>query len=272
MRRFFLAMTLVFGFGLAVADEKEGGIIGTGVVGEVTGLEAFEVAGMRFNLPETAEIEGIGSLEDLRMGMTLSLRAARDGDGWQAVQLRRLPVLVGPVTGEGEVMGVPVVGKFPGEGTVIIDGFWSSGGIVATRVTATKRVDNRVMGRYDPSGFVGAVALASDRPIDAAPGEIVVVAGRYDAGLFTVTEVERGVFDGSVPDLLLAEGFLDSPDHQGDAMLYSVDAKLAAGDDLAVLEHRIRRCALHGQLDYDEAALSAEDAKTVQDFCVSAVR
>lgn len=83
MRRLVLAIILGFGFGIVGAEEKEGGIIGTGVIGEVTGLQIFEVAGMRFNLPDTIGLDGIDRIEDLQVGMTLSLRAARcAGWGW----------------------------------------------------------------------------------------------------------------------------------------------------------------------------------------------
>ena len=119
MYRLILALAAILWAGLAWGEDKEGGIIGTGVVGEVTGVDAFEVGGMRFNLPENIELKGIDSVADLRMGMTLALSTQRDGSGWQATQLRRLPVLIGPVTGPGEVMGVRVTGDLPAEGAVV---------------------------------------------------------------------------------------------------------------------------------------------------------
>ena len=35
---------------------------------------------------------------------------------------------------------------------------------------------------------------------------------------------------------------------------------------------KIRRCALRGRLDYDLSALSPEDVKTIEDFCISAIQ
>ncbi|MEM9062126.1 MAG: hypothetical protein AAGD13_16835 [Pseudomonadota bacterium] len=272
MRRLGLALILCLGFGVAGADEKEGGIIGTGVVGEVTGLKTFEVAGMRFNLPDAIGLDGIDSIEDLRMGMTLSLRAARDGEGWKAIELRRLPVLIGPITGENEVMGVPIIGDLPKDGAVVIDGFWSVEGVVATRVTPTERGVDQVIGRYDPQGSVGAVPLIGGLTGKAEPGEVVTIKGKFRREGFRVVDLEVGVFDGTSPDLLLAEGFFDKPNKAGGATLLSVDARTAKTRDAFGSGQKIRRCALRGSFDFERNALSQEDAQTIDDFCISAVR
>ncbi len=272
MRRLVLALILGLGFGLAGAEDKEGGIIGTGVVGEVTGLQTFEVAGMRFNLPDTLELDGIDRIEDLRMGMTLSLRAARDGEGWKAVELRRLPVLIGPVTGENEVMGVPVIGDLPKDGRVVIDGFWSVRGVVATRVTAAERGVDQVTGRYHPEGTVGTVQLLGGPEHKAEPGDIVTVSGKYQSGGFAIADMEIGVFDGTAPDLLLAEGFFDTPDEAGNAKLLNADARIDVSRTAIVQDQKVRRCALRGRFDYERDALSEEDAQTLNDFCISALR
>lgn len=272
MRRLILALILSLGFGLVAAGEKEGGVIGTGVVGEVTALDGFEVAGMRFNLPDTIELDGIDRVEDLRMGMTISLRTARDGEGWQATELRRLPVLVGPVTGENEVMGVTVIGDLPTSGRVIVDGFWSSQGVVATRITPTETEEDRVTGRYNPAGLVGTVPLRRGFPNNAEPGDVVTIRGEYLSGGFTVVEMETGVFKGSMPEVLLAEGFLGEPNEAGDATLMTVDVKMAMSRQAISDGQRIRRCALRGRLDYEQSTLSASEVQTLEDFCISAIR
>ncbi|MEM9098647.1 MAG: hypothetical protein AAGC79_08980 [Pseudomonadota bacterium] len=272
MRRLVFALILGFGFGFAGAEEKEGGIIGTGVVGEVTGLATFEVAGMRFNLPDMVELDGIDRVEDLRMGMTLSLRAERDGDGWKAIEVRRLPVLIGPITGANEVMGVPVIGDLPRTGSVIVDGFWSMDGVVATRITPTERSGGQVTGRYDPNGSVGAIRLINDLSNRVEPGDIVTVRGNYSDEGFTVFDAETGIFKDAPPDLLLAEGFFDQPNAEGDVTLLTIDAKMASKSDAFDRNQKIRRCALNGRFDYERSALSAADTQTIDDFCISAVR
>jgi len=50
----------------AFAGEKEGGIIGTGVIGQITGLDRFEVSGMQFDFASDIELKGLNSLADLR--------------------------------------------------------------------------------------------------------------------------------------------------------------------------------------------------------------
>ncbi|MEO0624696.1 MAG: hypothetical protein AAF183_21180 [Pseudomonadota bacterium] len=272
MQRLVLALILFLSFGVTSAEEKEGGIIGTGVVGEVTALDTFEVAGMRFNLPETVVLTGIDRIEDLRMGMTLSLRAARDGEGWQATELRHLPVLIGPITGENEVMGVPVFGDLPKGGAVVIDGFWSTQGVVATRVTPTERGVDQVIGRYDPEGSVGTVRLLGEHTVNAERGDVIMVTGKYQRDGFAVVDTEIGVFKGAVPDLLLVEGFFDEPNPAGDAILLTIDARMALNGGAAGSDQKVRRCALHGRVDYERSTLSEGDVKTIDDFCISETR
>lgn len=169
-------------------------------------------------------------------------------------------------------MGVPVIGDVPKGGAVVIDGFWSAKGVVATRVTPTERGLDQVTGRFDPEGSVGTVRLISGLATNAEPGEIVTVKGMYQREGFTITESEIGVFRGTVPDLLLAEGFFDKPNEAGDATLLTVNARMALDTDAFGGDQKIRRCALNGRFDYVRSALSAEDAQIINDFCISAVR
>ena len=104
-------------------------------------------------------LKGVNTVDDLRMGMTVALSAERDGSGWQTTQLRRIPVLIGPITGAGEVMGVAVEGELPAEGSVIIDGYWTDDGVIATRVSPAGASKSQITGRFDPTGAIGAVPV-----------------------------------------------------------------------------------------------------------------
>ena len=68
MKRFIAALFFLVLSAPLFGNEKEGGIIGTGVVGRITSLDEFEVSGMRFNLPADINIKGIESQNDLPCG------------------------------------------------------------------------------------------------------------------------------------------------------------------------------------------------------------
>lgn len=266
MKRLFLIAIVSLFASLAWAETKEGGIIGTGVVGQITGVDRFEVAGMPFNLPETLVLTGAESAADLQLGMTVVLNTARDGAGWQATTMRRLPVLVGPVTGLGEVMGIKVSGDLPLEGFVTVDGFWSTDGVVATRVELAKPKRAFVRGRYEQDGRIGQLALADSLP-NVQTGEIVTAFGTFESDGLRVSEFNLGLFEGILPELILVEGFFDTPNAAGEAALLSAEAVTRAA---ANLDEQARLCALRGRLDFVEDELSPEIALIVRDFCISA--
>ena len=95
----------------AHAQEKEGGIIGTGVLGQVTALGSIYVNGLHITFSPDIVLEGAQDVKDLLPGMTVAVSVQNDNGVWVAHSIRRVSSLVGPVTGPSEVMGVKVVGS-----------------------------------------------------------------------------------------------------------------------------------------------------------------
>lgn len=270
MKRIVLVLSLMMFATPLFGDEKEGGIVGTGVVGSVTGIDQFEVSGMRFGFSSDLELKGLESLDDLRMGMTLVLSTAPDGNAWQATQLRHVPVLSGPVTGPNEVMGVPVTGDLKDAASVTVDGFWSKAGVVASRVSPAPAGLHRVTGVYDADqATVGRVRVQVTPSFSLADGKIVTVTGRFENGLLVTEAVDTELFMGSAPDLILVEGFFSEPNERDEVSLNGVAVAAANLGGTIDPATQVRRCALRGRLDFALSDLPADELATIESFCAT---
>mgnify|MGYP000093892714 CR=1 FL=1 len=253
-----------------IAEEKEGGIIGTGVIGQVTGLEGFEVSGMRFDFANDIELKGLSTLDDLRMGMTLALSTGRDGDSWQIKSLRHMPVLTGPISAAGEVMGVPVIGDLPRSGTVLVDGFWSKDGIIASRIVPVAQDSVEVTGVYDGVGLIGKVPVRGEGLAGLVAGTTLSVSGWFEDGLVTVDAVMEGPFMDTSPDLVLLEGYFQPMPASDVLSLQGIAIASAANERVSGLGQLVRRCSLNGRTDFIKGDLTQSDAEIVNSFCISA--
>ncbi|WP_282609044.1 hypothetical protein [Pelagibius sp. Alg239-R121] len=270
MKRILLVLSLMMIVTPIFGDEKEGGIVGTGVVGSVTGVDQFEVSGMRFGFSSDLELKGLKSLEDLRMGMTLVLSTAPDGNAWQATQLRHLPVLSGPVTGPNEVMGVPVTGDLEDAASVTVDGFWSKTGVVASRISPAPAGLQQVTGVYDADqATVGRVKVQAAPSLSLADGKIFTVTGRFENDLLVAETVETELFMGNAPDLILVEGFFSEPNEKDEVSLNGVAVAAATEGGAIDPATQVRRCALRGRLDFALSDLPANELATIESFCAT---
>lgn len=252
------------------ADEKEGGIIGTGVVGQITGLDQFEVSGMQFDFAPDIELKGVRALEDLRLGMTLALSTGREGEAWQIKTLERIPAMSGPITAAGEVMGIPVDGVLPTSGSVRLDGFWSEDGIVVSHVTEIEEDGAQVTGIYDGDGKVGQVPVLGEDLIDFAEGQTLTVSGRFVDGAILADTVMQGPFMDTSPDLILLEGFYHPMPATDSLSLHGIAVASAASEQDVGFDTLVRRCALYGRTDFLRSTLTSSEEETVSSFCVSA--
>lgn len=270
MKRIVLVLSLMMFATPLFGDEKEGGIIGTGVVGSVTGIDRFEVSGMRFGFSSDLELKGLESLDDLRMGMTLVLSTAPDGNAWQATQLRHVPVLSGPVTGPNEVMGVPVSGDLQDAASVTVDGFWSKTGVVASRISPAPAGLQQVTGVYDADqATVGRVKVQVTPSFSLADGKIITVTGRFENGLLITEAVDTELFMGKAPDLILVEGFFSEPNERDEVSLNGVAVAAANLGNTIDPATQVRRCALRGRLDFALSDLPANELATIESFCAT---
>lgn len=282
MKRIVLILSLMIFATPLFGDDKEGGIVGTGVVGSVTAIDRFEVSGMRFGFASGLELKGLESLDDLRMGMTLVLSTAPDGNAWQATQLRHVPVLSGPVTGPNEVMGVPVTGDLVATGdlpetgdlqdaaSVTVDGFWSKTGVVASRISPAPAGLQQVTGVYHADrASVGGVKVTASPSLGLADGKIVTVTGRFENGLLITESVDTELFMGKAPDLILVEGFFSEPNERDEVSLNGVAVAAANLEDAIDPATQVRRCALRGRLDFALSDLPADELATIESFCAT---
>ncbi|MEM8775195.1 MAG: hypothetical protein AAGF53_09185 [Pseudomonadota bacterium] len=271
MKRFLATLCILVISSPLFGDEKEGGIIGTGVVGQITGLDEFEVSGMRFNLPQNIELNGVERMDELRMGMTLVLQAAPDGNEWQATQIKRMPTLTGPKTGPGEVMGVQILGELPDADFVTVDGFWSKSGVVASHTSSSVAETQMVNGVYDAtSRKVGLIRVKGNIPTDQSDGKLVTVFGEFQDGVLIVERFDTDLFVGVAPDLLLVEGYFSPPNDENEIALNGVAYSTMEAENDLDMTQRVRRCSLRGRTDFSLSELSEDEVATINSFCVSA--
>jgi len=268
MRFFALLLAFLLSQPLA-AQEKEGGIIGTGVIGQITDLGSIFVNGLHIHFAADMALEGISDIEELRPGMTVSATIAPRGPEWEAISLRRVPILIGPVTGPNEVMGVSVSGfELPASGWVIVDGFWSSRGAEATRVDATTGSVASVSGIFESAQIVGQVPFTGLKPDEVTLGQRVTLNGVFEAGVLQVGNVQENLFIGDAPALVLAEGYLSAPDPSGLYRLIGANA-IAYTDRPSMIdtEDRTVLCALAGQLTFDVSVLPRDEQSKATRLC-----
>jgi len=270
MKKLVLAL-LLFVFALPIwAADKEGGIVGTGIVGQVTGLSEFEVGGMQFETDAGIELIGLNSFADLKMGMTLAVRAERRGNEWQATQIRRILLLAGPVTGPSEVMGIPIVGDVPSSGRVAIDGFWSQAGIVATRIEQTTAEADEITGPADQIKRVGQLFSPDGSALELAGVDVVTLKGRYSDRRFSVQEQVTGLFAGIPPNLLMAQGFLSPSDSNDEYELLGTGSRSADPSlDRSDPQKKSTYCSFNGRLDFVLEDVAPHERETVISLCAN---
>lgn len=267
MGRLIVLCLLFLGLPLQ-AQQKEGGIIGTGVLGQITALGSIYVNGLHIQFAPGMTLEGIANRTDLRPGMNVAALIEPSGDSWQTGYLRRVVALQGPVTGPGEVMGVPVTGTLPAEGWVQVDGFWSIEGLVAGHITPVQPGPAKATGPFDPTGRVGLLPFDGITPKHAAAGDSVTIHGSFVDGVLQAETFEKGLFTGDAPDLVLAEGFLSPPDTTGRYELIGAGI-VAYTDNPGMIDPRARSmlCSVGGRSDFDITALPSSTRDRVRRLC-----
>lgn len=217
-------------------DDKEGGIIGTGIVGEITQLGSIYVNNQRIFFDDTMRVAGsVYPLQagGLQPGHTVAVIVERDKGRWVAQHIRQVLPLVGQVAAADKdsltvlstrvVVGdltVPVeVGDW-----VAVSGLWKGQTVMASRIEPLKGSDQhaRISGTYLPNDtgelFIGGSHVSGIRPQHLQPGDLLQVFGRPTASGIEATRIETGVFDQSVR-LIQVQGYYSVPQPDG---LYTV--------------------------------------------------
>ena len=264
---------LVFAVPVLLGSDKEGGIIGTGIVGQVTGLGQFEVSGMQFEIDQNVPTVGLDALQDVDIGMTIAVRAERQGEVWHATHIRRVHIIVGDVTSESEVMGVPVIGQIPDAKRVRVDGFWSEAGIVATRIEPVAAEEDSITGPASQIERVGKLLSSDGRSLAFDDDAIITLNGSYEDGTFIVRSSEVGLFDGSEPQLLMAEGYFSSADSNGEIRFLSTGARSNV-QNVTIPGKRSKsvRCSYSGRTDFDLNQIDMPERETAFALCANLPR
>jgi len=220
------------------AEEREGGLIGTGVIGVlgvVTGLGSIHVNGLRITYDPALRVEtAFGAMppSSLVPGHTVQIEALdRDGT-WVARSIERHQPLVAPVEavpgyGRIRVLGatveVPEGIAMPGllrRGTwVDISGLWRGDTLVASRIDVVPPLES-VMVRGTLSGSalsgwrVGGVRVTGIGPRHARPGRTMAVRGWPVAApggpILRARSYSARDFSGDTRRMVV-EGYLSTP-------------------------------------------------------------
>lgn len=233
----FLAVLLLTPPIHAEDDEKEGGIIGTGIVGTVTHLGSIHVNGQHIQIDRSQKVaDAIGSLNagDLQPGHTVAVTVRPEGDHWRASKIRQIFPLVGPVETVDEttikVLGTRVLLDAsllrPAAGDwVAVSGLWQGKDIKASRLDLVPEAlrQARIGGTYfapDANGklIIGNTAISGITATHLEPGDLVRAFGAPSDGGLEAVRLERHLFGDEVR-LVQIEGHLSEPDPSG---LYTV--------------------------------------------------
>jgi hypothetical protein len=260
----YLILTLaVAPFAIAEEREREGGLTGTGIVGEITELGSIIVNDQRIKfdsqLPVTSALSP-QTAEALVPGDTVAALISYDGTDWTALSISQTHTLIGPATavdaGRFNILGVPVVWPDPpAPGTwVAVSGFWTPDGVKGTRVVTIEPRETVVLQgsyRFDPDAsvhFVGTRSFAFEPLQHVTDGDVIRVTGTLEGERIRVTQIKHGLFDQPV-GLVLVEGYLSSVAPSG---FYTVGGSgLTAYTDNVRAEmpqERLRVCGIDGRL------------------------
>ncbi len=235
MRRLGILAAAILGLCLTSAawaeaedTEREGGILGTGIVGTITALGSIYVNGQHILFDDGMAVE------NLLPGHTVAVLAHLEGSEWRARDIRQILPLVGPaqVSPDGQltIMGTRVLtadGMASDIATgdwVAISGLWQAGQVIATRVD---RVSDPVNARIEGTVFdtqsdrplrLGGTEITGLRPQHLQDGDVIRVTGKPAEDGLQVSQLETGVF-ASAPGMVLIEGYFSAPQPSG---LYTV--------------------------------------------------
>jgi len=235
------ALTLALGTTLTQAQEtsedREGGIIGTGIAGTITELGSIYVNGQHIEInPEMPVLDAVLAkpAQALKPGETVAVVATLQGNSWHADHIRQLLPLVGPVTrsrdGEIRIMGVRVLLQ---EGTalpepgawVAVNGHWQGELVQAGLIQhldqplARARITGSWLGATaDGTERVGAARIEGLTTRHLNRGDVVQITGQPTQYGIRAEKLETGLFRKPV-GLVQVQGYYSAPGPDG---LYTV--------------------------------------------------
>lgn len=248
---------------------REGGIVGTGIVGAVTDLGSIYVNGQHIVFPDGLKLAssiGERTADSLVPGETVAAEAVFSDGKWTANSINHYLPITGPVgaadsgkltimgsdiavSGDTDFIGFGSAGK-PGTGDwIAVNGLWNGDTVIATRIVKIEpQSEARIVGTYRAGkdgtpGKVGGTGVPGIKLRHVRPGDVLTVKGPPEATSLQPQTVTIGLFAGPVGDILM-EGYLSQPDLQGIYTIYGSGVMAYAGSEpMAVPSERGLYCA-----------------------------
>ncbi|WP_170415837.1 DUF5666 domain-containing protein [Ruegeria atlantica] len=253
-------------------SEREGGIIGTGIVGTITHLGSIHVNGQRIlfddQMPVANAVPPIRA-DELKPGHTVAIVATYENDEWHARHIRQVLPLVGPVSsvqdGQISVLGTDVTVEWSVDvqvgDWVAISGLWRGHKVRASRVEklSSDVYPARLSGTYlgsDPQArtLIGASVISGIEPQHLSPGDLVRVIGQPTSDGIRAERLEAGLFAGAI-GVVQVQGFYSEPQPSG---LYTVlgSGLIAFSDQPEMIDQNteVIRCGDGGELVNSDGA------------------
>lgn len=236
-----VSLLLSASFGWTADDEKEpreGGILGTGIVGTITQLGSIIVNGQRITFDDTdmaTSIMGARRAAALTPGDTVAVVAQKTGRDWQADSIRVHYAAIAPVVWKNDtlhVLGSPVDLSDAVAGTrntaatltngdwIAVNGLWKGTTLMASKITPVRAqkmatISGSYMTTAGGKSFVigGSVVNGLDL-LHVASGDVVTVSGQARDGGIMAEMVAIGLFAAPVQNMI-AEGYLSRPSADG---------------------------------------------------------
>ncbi|WP_305987243.1 DUF5666 domain-containing protein [Roseibium sp. MMSF_3544] len=266
------------------SEEREGGVVGTGIAGVITDLGSIYVNGHKIEIADGMNVSGSVpeiAAGELRPGHTVAVVARLQDDIWRAEHIRQVLPLVGPVErisgGSLTVLGTDVtlgtLSVAVNEGDwVAVSGLWQGARVLATAVEVLPGWQGpaQVSGSFFEAATgepqkIGGTDLQGIIPRHLSPGDFVRVVGTPVPGGIKAEQLETGLFDAKV-GVIQVEGYFSEPKPDG---LYTVlgSGLIAFTDTPAMIDASVRiiQCGANGRLGAFPAGMqSAEDIETIR--------
>lgn len=242
MKRILLSLLTFFLISGPVQSEdkkpREGGILGTGIVGTITQLGSIYVNEQHIRFDPDLRVKtafGPRKAATLVPGETVVVRAIESSGAWLAEEITLYHPLIGPLRQENGaffVMGTQVEAEnaeiLSNDGLqdgdwVSVSGLWRMNEVVASRIEeVSAKPRATLIGSYvendDRSFLIGGTAVNQLTLEHVQTGDVLTVQGRPNGNSLDATNVKIGLFEKPVTHII-AQGFLSVPDRQG---LYTV--------------------------------------------------
>ena len=245
-------------------DDKEGGVIGTGISGTVTALGSIRVNDLVVEFDPELELQSASlgmSAVDLRPGHVVAVVAEYVDEVWRAHSIRQVHALIGPVEALADdhlvVLSTRVeltapIGALTVGDWVAVSGMWQGDLVLASRVDPTSPGIAQISGSYFGAPDTQPARIGGTQLFDlddvGEPGAFLTAEGDPVPGGLTVRRRDPGLLDPKV-DLVLVEGYFSQPRPDG---LYTVlgSGLVAFTDQPEMIDTTVRTiiCGRDGQL------------------------